>query len=233
LDESIGTRIATDYTPVRWLPSSQFPLEGKITANQEVEQSQSIFSGIEFTANELVELNRQGVGFSTDSKGAFLGLTKGDVLFMPKGDIRVKTTNGTAYIPKGATAWIMETGSDTAIYDLHDTLHTGSIKIEANGKQIVLSPGKEVLLTKTSGADFASLNPGKSIGYRHVQSATMGDGITAFVCDFSIAHGVATVPIIRNLLVSNDPSRRNTASKMIKNAAILADLTGEEYQTNQ
>jgi hypothetical protein len=40
----------------------------------------------------------------------------------PIKDIQLQTREGTAYIPRGAAAWIMETGNDAAIYDLHDSL---------------------------------------------------------------------------------------------------------------
>ena len=139
---------------------------------------------------------------------------------------------GLVTIPKGTLAWIMETGNDCAIYDLHDTLHTGSIKVVANQKELTLAPGKELLLTRNSNADFSEVNPGKGIGYRNVGANDLGNGIKAYVCDFSIAHGIANVPVIHNLLLSHDPAHKKAAHQMLKNAAILSDLTGyPEFST--
>ena len=151
---------------------------------------------------------------------------------MPQNDVSVRTREGVVSIPKGTVAWIMETGNDAAIYDLHDTLRTGRIKVVANGKELALAPGTEVLLTKNASAKFNSLNPGKTIGYRNVRAADVGQGIKAYVCDFSIAHGMTNVPVIRNLLKSDDPAHKKLAWQMIKNATILADLTGSDYKAN-
>ena len=126
----------------------------------------------------------------------------------------------------------METGNDAAIYDLHDTLHTGSIKAIVNQKELTLAPGKELLLTRNNNADFSELNPGNSLGYRNVGSTDLGNGIKAYVCDFSIAHGVTNVRVIHNLLLSQESAHKKAAHQMLKNAAILADLTGyPEYNT--
>ena len=150
---------------------------------------------------------------------------------MPNHDIQVQTREGIAYIPKGAAAWIMETGNDVAIYDLHDSLRSGVIKVMVNNKQLPLAPGKEILLTRNATSDFAALNPSTVIGYRNVKSKDLGDGIKAYVCDFSIVHGLINVSVIHNLAVSKDSAQQKAARNMLKNAAILADLTGDpEYQ---
>jgi N-acetyl-gamma-glutamyl-phosphate reductase len=66
----------------------------------------------------------------------------------------VQTREGLVYIPKGATAYVMETGNDAAGYNLHDSLQTGVIKITVNKKVFTLSPGKELLLTTNSKMTF-------------------------------------------------------------------------------
>ena len=151
---------------------------------------------------------------------------------MPNRDVQVQTREGLVTIPKGTVAWVMETGNDAAIYDLHDTLHTGTVKITANQKQFVLSPGKELLLTKNNNDDFANINPGNVLGYRNVGSTDLGNGVKAYVCDFSIPHGATNIPAIHSLLNSKDPAHRKVGRKILKNAAIIADLSGyPEYET--
>jgi hypothetical protein len=141
------------------------------------------------------------------------------------------------HIPKGAVAWIIETGKEPnnpttghcAIYDMHDTIHTGAIKVSVNKKELTLAPGKELLLTRDYNADFADLNPAKALGYCNVGSIDLGNGIKAFVCDFSITHGIVNVPVVHNLVLSKDPLQRKVARQMLKNAVILAELTGDDY----
>ncbi len=235
LFEDLGTRVATDYTPFTrypWRPI-QYPLEGNVAVNRlaAAAAGQAVFGLTAFNANEVTALNQQGVVVGPATKDNYLDLIRGYVLFMPKGNINVQTREGNVAIPKGAVAWVMETGHDVAIYDLHDNLATGYIKVNVNNKVLTLSPGTQLLLTRNNEEDFESLNPGYEIGYLNVQKRDMGDGIYAYVCRFPIASAISNVRIIHDLLASNDPAEKTTAMAMIKNAAILDDLTGyPEYK---
>jgi len=237
LYEQIGTKIATDYTPwtTYWRQPLlyPYPLQGGISTNRISQTGEALFAASEFNANELTALSQAGIVFGPRSGNNFFDLGKGSVLFMPtRADIQVQTHEGLVSIHRGNIAWIMETGNDCAIYDLHDTVQSGPIKVMVNHKELTLAPGKELLLTRNSNADFSELNLGKSLGYRNVGSSDLGNGIKAYVCDFSIAHGVTNVPVIHNLLLSQDRTHKKAAHQMLKNAAILADLTGyPEYNT--
>lgn len=253
LYEQIGTKIATDNThlispgigkeliaslPGDWLHPVPLPnqtnntsLEGYAKFDQhENEARQALFAASEFNANELAALANQGIAFGPRSDNKFFDLVKGFVLFMPTNNISVQTREGIVNIPKGAQVWIMETGADAAIYDLHDSPFTGYVKIVANKKELTLSPGKEVLLTRNATASFESLNPGRQFGYRNLRSSDLGEGIKAYVADFSIAHGLSNVAVINSLVKSNDPAQRKAVWHMIKNAVILDDLTGSDYK---
>ncbi len=234
LYEQIGTRIATDYTPWTTYPKQpqiyKFPLQGNISTNRSMSRiGEALFATNEFNATEQNQLSKQGIVFGPTTKGNFFDLVKGFILFTPTSEINVRTREGLVQIPKGAEVWVMETGADVAIYDLHDNLFTGPVKVIANNKEFVLAPGKELLLTRNSEESFDVLNPGKDIAYRSVHGTEIGAGIKAYVADFSITHGIKNVSVINNLLRSNDPSQRKAARRMIKNATILADLTGEDY----
>ena len=233
LNEQIGTRVATDYTPVLLPQPKNEPLQGGVSISRLADEvGQAMFAGSVFTDQELNALGQQAIVYSPKSGGNFFDLMKGYVLFMPQADIKVQTREGIAYIPKGAAAWIMETGNDAAIYDLHDSLHTGVIKVVANGKEIALTPGRQILLTRNGSADFRALNPGNALGYRHVSATEVGAGIKAYLCDFSIPQAMANVNVIGQLLKSNSPTHLRTAHRMLKNAAIIADLTGDTYETS-
>lgn len=192
---------------------------------------QAIFTSTSFNAEELAALANQGVRYGNSTQDNFLSLLQGYVLFAPDKDVAVELREGTVYIPKGAIAWIMETGADSAIYDLHDSLSTGPIKIVANKKTLTLGPGQQVLLTRNMTASFAELNPGSVVGYRNIRSADMGGGIKSFVCEFSIPHGMSNIEVIHGLIASPDQKHQKLVKHMLKNAAILADLSAQNYKT--
>lgn len=235
LYEQIGTRIATDYTPV--YPQNRMfhnGLVGGIEFDRLAQlPGQAIFGSTAFNADELAALSTQGIQFGPDSKNNFLSLLQGHVLFAPDKEIEVEVREGKIYIPKGAIAWVMETGADSAIYDMHDSLATGPIRVVANNKTITMGPGQQILLTRNLKASFAELNPGSVVGYRNVRSAELGGGIKSFVCDFSIPHGLNNVKVIHGLLYSQEPKHQKLVRQMLKNAAILADLSAQHYRTHQ
>ena len=228
LNEQIGTRIATDYTPNVFPVTCRFPeLEGGIELTEKISKipGQAIFGVSEFNANELSILANHGVQYGQNSKDQYLNLMKGFVLFAPDKDITVEVREGTVHIPKGCIAWVMETGADSAIYDLHDSLSSGAVRVVVNNKEIKMGPGTQLLLTRDMNSSFNQLNPGSSVGYRNVRSNDMGNGIRTFVADFSIPHGLENLEVLHSLFYSQDPKHRKLVAQMLKNAAILASLT--------
>jgi hypothetical protein len=235
LDEQIGTRIATDYTPNLFPAVRKFPnLEGGIEIQKLSEiPGQAIFGATEFNANELSMLANLGVQYGQNSKDQYLSLMKGFVLFAPDKDITVEVREGTVYVPRGCIAWVMETGADSAIYDLHDSIWTGAVRVVVNNKELKMGPGTQLLLTKDMKSSFDQLNPGPSVGYRNVRSTDIGNGIRTFIADFSIPHGLENLEVLHSLFYSQEPKHRKWVAQMLKNAAILTSLTGgsESYRT--
>lgn len=233
-NEQIGTRLATDYTPSPTVYNLEFPLQGNIQVDQIAGSGQAMFAAANFTKDQLDTLAAQGIVFGPKTGGNFFDLNQGYVLFMPTNDISVQTKEGIVSIPKGAIVWIMETGNDAAVYDLHDSANN-PVKVLVNNKEMTLSPGKQILLTRDSKASFNALNPGNNIGTRNVSDKDMGQGIKAYIADFTILGGISNVQVMRELLKSNNPEHVKAAHKMLKNAAILSDLGGYKtpYKTKQ
>ncbi|MBX9572647.1 MAG: hypothetical protein K2X77_27375 [Candidatus Obscuribacterales bacterium] len=228
----LGTRLATDYTPHEPM-RLKLPLQGGVSFEQPDVPGQSMFSASEFTPEVLSALSASGIKFGANSNGNFLDLIKGYVFFLPAKEIKVQTREGLVTIPAGAACWIMETGADVAIFDFHDSGSTGPVKVEAGNKPFTLSPGMQLLLTRSSEGSFNKLNPAHgAIGTRRLRHASLGDGTRAYVCDFSIPHGINNVEVIRNLVRSKDPQHQKSVNRMLKNALILADLTGYNYKTS-
>jgi hypothetical protein len=192
--------------------------------------AEASFSGSSFTNNKLSELASRGIIFGQNSNSKSLNLIKGNVLFTPESDISVQTNAGTAYIPRGAAAWIVHNGASVAVYDLHDSVRSGRIKVVAGNKELSLSPGSQAVLSKDQTASFDSLNAGNTIAYSNVREGKLGAGTKIFVADFSIPHGLASISVVRNLLESPDAAQRKVAWTMIKDAAILNDLAGSDFQ---
>lgn len=232
LNEQLGTRIATDYTPV--YPQNHVAptrLQGGIAVDNNGRMpGQAMFGATNFNAEELLALTNNGVVYGPHTGEAYINLLQGYVLFAPERDIEVEVREGKIYIPKGAIAWVMETGADSAIYDLHDTMQTGPIRVVANNKTLTLGPGQQVLLTRNMNATFAELNPGSVVGYRNVRSTDMGSGIKSYICEFSIPHGLNNVEVINGLLYSKEDKHQKIVKQMLKNAAILADLSAQKYR---
>lgn len=232
LNEQLGTRIATDYTPV--YPQNHVAptrLQGGVAVDNNGRMpGQAMFGATNFNAEELLALQNNGVIYGPHTGESYINLLQGYVLFAPERDIEVEVREGKVYIPKGAIAWVMETGADSAIYDLHDTMQTGPIRVVANSKTLTLGPGQQVLLTRNMTASFAELNPGSVVGYRNIKSADMGGGIKSYICEFSIPHGLNNVEVINGLLYSKEEKHQKIVRQMLKNAAILADLSAQKYR---
>jgi hypothetical protein len=145
----------------------------------------------------------------------------------------ITTREGVASVPPGAVAIVATRPNETYVYDMQDDLHTGPVTFKVNEQVLKLSPGTGIIITRDLKADFHSLNPYEKLGYRNVRSTDLGNGMKAFICDFSVVDGLNNIAAVRDLLRSSDPVQRKLAWKMIKNATILADMTGNNYHAGQ
>ena len=146
------------------------------------------------------------------------------MLFFPASNIIVGTHEGNVHIDGGCMALVLETGHDVAVYNLHDT-HHGGVKVVAGGKTITLHPGQQVVLTHNQTDSFEKINPGLKIAYRNTRSADMGNGVRAFIADFSLAGALTQVAPLKQMLSSTNPKDRRFAHQMLKNAVVLNETT--------
>jgi hypothetical protein len=167
-----------------------------------------------------------GTGIVTGSgtSNNFFNLDVGNVVFRPTNNIVVGTHEGTVDISSGSIVFVMETGHDVAVYNLHDT-HAGGVKVNVGGKQITVSPGTSVVLTRQDKADFSKVNPGVTIGHRNPVPVAMGEGVKAYYSEFSITSALYTVAPLRQMLASKSSGDRKAAQRMLKNAVILSELS--------
>ncbi len=120
-----------------------------------------------------------------------------------------------------------------SVYDLDDQ-HKGSITVESNGHNLVLSPGRHATITPHHHAEFAQVNTIESISHRSVQRVVK-NGHAAHTSEFSVLSAMDTVIPLKAMIKSSDPHAKHVADRMMKTTAIIMHLgattaAGGEYQ---
>jgi len=241
-------KLPTDQTPVN--DGSSFSLASNMHSAAAVPISQVIVATEVETDNfdsafvSALTSQSPGTQIGSQTAGNYMELDMGTLLFAPKHDIVVKLVEGFLFIGAGSHVLVFESGMDrtgadphrgeSAVYDLHD-LYKGAVRVVANKKEIVLTPGKQVVLTKKLDAKFEDVNPGLKIAYRNVRSEDVGGGIKAFAADFSIPSAMTRVDPLRRYLASKQGKNRAVANQLLKNAVLMANMSGssEPYKSGQ
>jgi hypothetical protein len=151
-------------------------------------------------------------------------IKQGNVLFVPFKDTVVETPNGIVHIDAKSVALVSSSDAGLAVYDLEDQ-HKGSVSVESNGHNVVLSPGRHVMITKHHTAEFAQINAVETIAHRNVQS-TVKNGHRAHTSEFSVLTAMDTVKPLKALASSKHAHARQIADRMMKTTAIILQLGG-------
>jgi len=116
------------------------------------------------------------------------------------------------------------------VYDIEDQ-HKGSVSVESNGHNQVLSPGRHVMITKHVTAEFGQVNAVETIAHRNLQSIVK-NGYRAHTSEFSVLTAMDTVKPLKAMAMSNHPQAKHIADRMMKTTAILLQLGGNggQYQ---
>ncbi len=158
-------------------------------------------------------------------------IKKGNVLFVPFKATTVETPNGIVHIDAKSVALVSSTDAGLAVYDLEDQ-HKGSVSVESNGHNVVLAPGRHVMITKHHTAEFAQINAVETIAHRNVQSVVK-NGHRAHTSEFSVLTAMDTVKPLKALASSKHAHARQIADRMMKTTAIILQLgggSGGQYQ---
>ncbi|PZM79026.1 MAG: hypothetical protein DKT66_21300 [Candidatus Melainabacteria bacterium] len=158
-------------------------------------------------------------------------LTDGSILFAPLHDTQVQTPKGAVRVAANAIALISVSEAGLSVFDLDDQ-HKGSVSVESNGHNVVLSPGRHVMITPHHKAEFAQLNPIETIAHRAL-SSNVKNGHRAHMSEFSVLSAIDSVKPLKALACSSHPNARKIAGRMMKTTAILMQLggsSGEQYQ---
>lgn len=181
-------------------------------------------------------------GLCTDAEMGFAGdgviqkvqhsknvkLSDGSVLFAPLLDTQVETPKGTVRVAANSIALISVSDAGLSVFDLDDH-HRGSVNVDAHGHNIVLSPGRHVMITPHHKHEFAQLNPIEAIAHRGL-SSIVKNGYRAHMSEFSVVSALDTVRPLKMLVASRHPNARRLAGRMMKTTAILMQIGGSSGQ---
>ncbi|MFA6558599.1 MAG: hypothetical protein WCT03_19415, partial [Candidatus Obscuribacterales bacterium] len=230
--EILGLRIPTDLTPV----FDQEQLTGVINQdNDELVRKNSVGSRVlingqvtyksNFTKVEIAKLGEEGIVLLGDTSGNSFGLEQGNMIFAPAQDIVVHAGEASVIVPAGAVVFVMKTVDDVAVFDLHQSKEN-AVSIVADKKLITLDPGRLVVLSKQSARDFErTVGAYRWIGYRNAKEEDINAELRAFGMDFSIPSALTNVIPLKNMLQSTSRQDRQTIDKVLKNSALLGELT--------
>lgn len=242
INVQIGTRLPTDNTMI--LPPGETTevanpinqLNGQVNRFNESAIEATIVNTSQFTPEVLTSLSQSGLTHGPNTGNSYYNLDRGSAIFTPEnGSIVVGTHECDVHIEKGSAVHVYETGHDVSILNLDDQ-HKGAVKVVAGGKLIVVQPGKALVLTRVMEADYDRVNPLPSIATRHTKKVELGNGITAFVSDFSILSALMRVVPLKQLVNSNDPKERQLAHALLKNALLITNfsaMTAGPYKATQ
>lgn len=166
----------------------------------------------------------QGKGIERVQHGERVVIKKGNVLFVPFKDTTVETPKGNVHIKAKSVALVSISEAGLAVYDLEDQ-HKGSVSVESNGHNIVLSPGRHVLVTAHHKAEFAQVNAIETVAHRNV-SSTIKNGTKAHVTEFSIPTALDTIAPLKAMVKSSHPEAKKIADRMMKTTAIILQIGG-------
>lgn len=240
LVNAVGGRAPTDFTPAAkeaasesdtFLNKMQKQLKGRISNDKKKQEQQKEDDDEGMLVRNLLDENKlnalaqAGILLGPGSGGNFMNLDKGNVLVRSAQDIAVRTHEGDVHIAAGALVFVMETGADVAVFDLHDK-GSSSVTVSAGGTEFKLSPGTQIVLTRVKDAKFDDVNPATGVASRNISEHKLADGISAFVADFSMMSALAHIDYLHALASSDKHEAKSIVAQILKNAACLQVVTG-------
>jgi hypothetical protein len=193
----------------------------------------------ELTADENATLVKNGVTIaSADATrlGAnYFNIDKGNVVFNPTHDIVVGTHDGEVHIAGGSHVFVMESGHDVAVYNLHQN-GKGKVYVVSGNQKLTIGTAQMVVLSRQSAKDFDGLNGEmKIISYRSVRPVELQNGVRAFIGEFSIPSAFASVIPLNKMLKSDETQDKVAVDRILKSQVVLTSMmgTGSPFENGQ
>jgi len=142
----------------------------------------------------------------------------------PDDDTNLDTKFGAIHIAKGSLVLVITCDVSISVYDLHDG-RPHAVSVESEGHQFVLSPTKHITLARPLCNNFAAANRLPFVIYTNTKSEQINDQILSYRGDFDIASLIMRYAPFKELIASKDQKTRRIAENVLKNAAIMSQMT--------
>jgi hypothetical protein len=147
----------------------------------------------------------------------------GDVIFAPAREAWVSTPAGKLQVAPGSVVLALCSPEATVFYSLHDS-RRAAVRFSCDDEEIVLAPGRALILTNGRGSGLPDRHPARSVGYRNVKSFYLRNGYSACSAEFSIPSALQTLKTLQRLQKSSISRHRKTLTQVIKTAAVLRTM---------
>lgn len=167
-----------------------------------------------------------------DAQTKHVLVSTGNKLFAPSSDTTVETPVGTIAIAKNSLVLVMVQPDSVSVFDLHDE-HKGAVRISEGTRSVVLHPGKQATITKSTASEFHVVNPSEHFGYRHMHRKAFGKGTFLFSSEVSVPSLISATKTLKSLLTSRHGVENRIAKQLVKTAAVLntIDTSTTPYDT--
>lgn len=201
-----GTIVSSDQTPES-NPEQQIENEG-------MGSIQSLLGSATNLLRAHLVYNDRSISTITSSD-EIVNLPHQNGLIFASKDLKIQTGMAQISVKQGSAVLILQTGTDLAIFNLHDERRS-AVLATVDGKTFDVPVGRQVTVTKQLDTHFDKLNP-SSIGYRALNSARHGDKHIYFA-EFSPLSALTSVS---KLLRPQDKLHQLIAKRMLKTAAAI------------
>lgn len=158
-------------------------------------------------------------------------LSRGNTVFAPLQDTLLPSEFGQIEIGSGSVVLVASFPGGMAVYDLDDQ-RGSAVRIHAGNRTLVLSPGRQAVVTRKEVRSFDIINPIEEIGYRYMSDFEIGGGLRAFSSEFSVPSAINAVKPLRQILLSRQPDARKLGNHLLKTMAAITQINpnSERYQ---
>lgn len=172
-------------------------------------------------------LDGKNVALSMRPDSSGFTLSSGSVLLTATKDLTIDTPLGQVLVPAGAAVFLMVSDDGVAIFDLHQN-RQNALQVVSEKKSMSLNPGSLLVLTRQKTRDFDKVQGQfQLVGHRNVNQESLSDEVNAFAMDFSLPSAFSNLGPLKDLLSAEGGPEKQLADMLLKNSALLAELTGK------
>jgi hypothetical protein len=159
-----------------------------------------------------------------DGQVARRNFDRGALLIAPSENTILDTPFATVGISAHSLALVVATDKAVSVFDLHDS-HKNAVVVIAGNQNLALSPGRALVIADSDVQSFEQINPTQWVGYRRLTSKAMNAQTKLFQCEFDLTTMVRGLGEFKQMLASHDSQKRKVAESVLKNAALLMQIS--------